>query len=74
MNFIFDADEYFFMFVRPFIFIKSQCVSMKEWFCDKMKKTELPTIELPEISVETKEETQEEKENELQIEIREENI
>ena len=47
---------------------------MKEWFCDKMKKIRLPTIELPEISVETKEETQEVNENELQIEIREENI
>ena len=74
MNFIFDADKYFFMFVRPFIFIKSQCVSMNEWFCDKMKKTELPTIELPEISVETKEETQKVNENELQIEIRKTNI
>ena len=74
MNFIFDADEYFFMFVRPFVFIKSQCASMKEWVCIKAKKTELPTIELPEICVETKEETQEVKENELQIEIREENI
>ena len=47
---------------------------MKEWVYDKMKKTELPTIELPEISVETKEETQKVNENELQIEIREENI
>ena len=70
MNFIFDADEYFFMFVRPFIFMKAQCISMTEWFCDKMKKTELPTIELPDISVETKEVN----ENELQIEIRDTNI
>ena len=67
LNFILDIDEYYDS-------IKSQCVSMNEWFCNKMKKTELPTIELPEISVETKEETQKVNENELQIEIREENI
>ena len=67
LNYIMDIDEYYDS-------IKSQCVSMKEWVCDKMKKTELPTIELPEISVETKEETQEVNENELQIEIREESI
>ena len=63
LNFILDIDEYYDL-------IKPHCISMKEWVCDKMKKTELPTIELPEISVET----QEVKENELQIEIREENI